>query len=73
MDINILAIPRFSPSTMSESKQIKLFSISGGGKKKTLVEYILTYSARNLLLIIVVAVRNLFLIIVVAVLSIFIF
>ena len=29
MDINLLAVPRFSPSTMSESKQIKLFSISG--------------------------------------------
>lgn len=56
MDINILAVPRFSPSTMSESKQIKLFSISG----KKLVEYILTYSAHNLFLIVVVAVLSIF-------------
>lgn len=34
MDINTLAIPRFSPSTMSESEQIKLFNISGGKKNK---------------------------------------
>ena len=60
MDINTLAIPRFSPSTMSESKQIKLFNISGKKKKKNLVEYILTYSAHNLFLIIVVEVISIF-------------
>lgn len=63
MDINTLAIPRFSPSTMSESEQIKLFNISGGKKiknKKKLVEYIPTYSAHNLFLIIVVEVLSIF-------------